>query len=824
MQIIKRDGTYQEYSSDKISNAIKKAFKSVENTIPENELKDIIFSIENEIDFRLDRNEPITVEWIQDRVEIELMKREHFKEVRSYILYREGHTKTREAINGIVEIAGDRNIIPTLRKIQSDFTDNVYDLNILLQKYKLLAIEGMNKDLAFDVLVRSAVELISKEAPKYEYIASRLLNYKLNEEIDNKMSNLGLNSFYDKLVYLSIENIYGPYLVDNFSASEIEELGEYIKDERNELFTYSGLDLLQRHYLLHSNDYGLIEKPQEMFMAIAMHLAMNEDNKVLWAKCIYDAISSMKLSLASSILSNARKPIHEMASSYVDVVPDDNFGIYKTLENYLEISKSGGALGLYFGKVKSGRILNWAKLINEAANVTGYVGDKKSACTVYLDVWHKDIVEFIEYKNDDKDHKLLKGICYPNLFWKMAKENINDSWFLMCPKEISEIKGYHLEDFYGEEWDRKYIECVNDDRISKTEISIKEIVRMILKSVIDNGTPFTFNRDHVNNANPNSHMGIIYCSNLCTEIAQNISSTNHISQKIIDEDDDRVIVEKYEAGNYVSSSLASLNLGRINTNDNKELKNIIDIGVRCLDNCIDLNDYPNPYADISSKNYRSIGLGVIGYQHLLVKNGIQFETEKHLAFANDLFERINFFAINASASIAKEKGAYKFFKGSAYDTGEYFDIRHYTDSKWNKLKAKVQAYGLRNGYLLAVSPTSITSIIAGTTRGIEPIYSKYFNEERKGNSITRVAPDLNTKTFWLYKNAHNINQEWAIKANGVRSRHIDQSQSMSLYITNEYTYRQLLNLYIHAYEYGVKTIHYVRNKMVDEIENEKNQI
>ena len=820
MQIIKRDGTYQEYSSDKIANAIRKAFAAEERRISDNELKDIIFSIENEIDFRLDRNEPITVEWIQDRVEIELMKREHFKEVRSYILYREGHTKTREAINGIVEIAQNRELIPILRKIQKDFPESVYDLGILLQKYKLLTKEGMNKDAALDALILSSEELVSKEAPKYEYIAGRLLAYKINKEVDSKMENLQINNFYDKLVYLGIEELYGSYLVDIYSKEEINELGSYIRYERDELLNYAGLNLIKDHYLVYSNEFGLIEKPQEMFMAIAMHLAINETERLAWAKDIYDALSTNKLVLASSTMMNARRAKHQMISSFIDTVPNDEAGIYKTLENFSQVAKESGGMGFYFGKVEASEnvvngAIRWIRLINDTAHGIKQSANKNSACAVYLDVWHKDLPEFLELKTgDNRCNDILPAVCYPDLFWKMARESINDNWYLMCPEEIRRIKGYSLEDYYGSEWEKKYWDCVKDERISKRIYTVKEVIRIILKSLTDTGTPFVFNRDSVNKMNPNKHKGIIYCSNLCTELAQNMTAVNHFDQEIIrSQNGDKIVVEKYLAGNYVATNLGSLNLGRINTNDNRELKSVIDIAVRALDNVIDLSDYVIPYAKISNDNYRSIGLGVLGYQHCLVKNGIVFESTEHLRFANDLFERINFFAINASSSLAKEKGRYKYFAGSDYDNGDYFKLRNYNDEKWSKLENKVHKYGLRNAYLLTVSPTSLTSIIAGTTKGIEPVYSKLYIEHRNKAVVTRVAPDLNQRTFWLYKNAHTIDQDILIKVAGIRQRHIDQSQALTLYITNDYTYRQLLSLYIKAWENGIKTIHYVRSKV-----------
>ncbi len=171
--------------------------------------------------------------------------------------------------------------------------------------------------------------------------------------------------------------------------------------------------------------------------------------------------------------------------------------------------------------------------------------------------------------------------------------------------------------------------------------------------------------------------------------------------------------------------------------------------------------------------------------------------------------------MRASNAIAREKGAYAFFEGSGWQTGEYFRDRGLVEGRWEELARDVAEHGLRNGYLLAVAPTSSTSIIAGTTAGLDPVMNRYFLEEKKNGLMPRVAPELSMDTFWYYKNAHLIDQSWSVRACGVRQRHIDQAQSMNLYITNEYTFRRVLDLYLLAWEEGVKTIYYVRSKSLE---------
>ena len=237
--------------------------------------------------------------------------------------------------------------------------------------------------------------------------------------------------------------------------------------------------------------------------------------------------------------------------------------------------------------------------------------------------------------------------------------------------------------------------------------------------------------------------------------------------------------------------------------------------VRALDNVIDLNFYPIPFAQITNHRYRSIGLGVSGYHHALAVRGIRWESDEHLTFMDKVFERINYAAIEASAELAKEKGRYEYFEGSDWQTGAYFMKRGYKSVEWNRLQEKVRINGMRNAYLLAIAPTSSTSIISGTTAGVDPAMKRFFLEEKKGTMLPRVAPALSDKTYWLYKSAYQIDQQWSIRAAGVRQLHIDQAQSMNLYITNEFTMKQLLNLYLLAWECGVKTVYYVRSKSLE---------
>ncbi len=827
MLITKRNGTEESYNREKIAVAIKKSFASTGRDAVEETIREMVGKVET---FVLADANNRNVERIQDEVERCLMEHGFYAEAKNYILYRWQRTERRKALNDIVTGTGKPLMAEMLKEIQEDFAGKEYSLTVLAKKFADICKPGMTPDERLSALIKAAVELTTQEAPDWEFIAARLLNFRLAEK---RAAVSGKQSFYEKLVYLTEEGLYGSYILESYSREEIDEAAGFICPERDKLLNYSGLDLLARRYLIHTHSHEPLESVQEMYLGIALHLAMPEKtNRMLWVRRFYDMLSRLEVTMATPTLSNARKPYHQLSSCFIDTVPDTLEGIYRSIDNFAMVSKFGGGMGMYFGKVRAaggnirgfkgvaGGVIRWMRLVNDTAVAVDQLGMRQGAVAVYLDVWHKDLPEFLQLRTNNGDdrmkaHDIFPAVCYPDLFWRMAKEDLNKPWHLFCPHEIMTLKGYCLEDYYGEEWEKRYLDCVNDPRLSRRTISIKDIVRLVLRSAVETGTPFTFNRDTVNRANPNAHRGMIYCSNLCTEIAQNMSAIEHLSTEIRTADGDTVVVDTVKPGDFVVCNLASLSLGHLPLEDETQMREKVATVVRALDNVIDLNFYPVPYAKITNRHYRSIGLGVSGYHHALAIRGIRWESDEHLAFMDEVFERINYAAIEASAELAREKGRYDYFEGSDWQTGDYFVKRGYTSDRWKSLSAKVADCGMRNAYLLAVAPTSSTSIIAGTTAGTDPVMKRFFLEEKKGVMFPRVAPALSDKTFWTYKGAYLIDQTWSVRAAGVRQRHIDQAQSLNLYITNDYTMRQVLNLYTLAWECGVKTIYYVRSKSLE---------
>ena len=830
MNITKRNGEVEVYNNEKISIAIKKSFISTGKDISDSEIAGMVSEVEQ---FIKENPELRTVEDIQNRVEKCLMAHGHYDEAKNYILFRYQRNEQRQAINYIVWTADDRELADVLHSVAREYRERSYSMVTLQEKFSSFTKPGMSQKDSIAALIKAAVELTTPEAPAWEMISARILSYRSEKKITRLEEELGLKTFYRKVKYMTEEGLYGDYILQNYSEEEINEAATFIDPERNKLLNYSGLDLLLKRYVIKNYSGKVIERVQEMFLGIALHLAMPEkEDRLMWVRRIYDLLSKLEVTMATPTLSNSRKPSHQLSSCFIDTVPDSLDGIYRSLDNFSQVSKFGGGMGMYFGKVRAtggnirgfkgvaGGVIRWMRLVNDTAVAVDQLGMRQGAVAVYLDVWHKDLPEFLQLRTNNGDdrmkaHDIFPAICYPDLFWKMAEEDMNQNWSLFCPNEIMRIKGYCLEDCYGEEWERKYLDCVNDQRLSRRVISIKDIVRLVLRSAVETGTPFTFNRDTVNRANPNAHKGMIYCSNLCTEIAQNMAPIETVSKEVETKDGDTVVVTTTRPGEFVVCNLASLSLGRLPLEDEEKMKEKVATVVRALDNVINLNFYPVPYAQLTNQRYRSIGLGISGYHHALAKRRIKWESEEHLEFMDKVFETINRAAILASSNLAKEKGSYQFFEGSDWQTGAYFDKRGYDSAEWQDVRKTVALQGMRNAYLLAVAPTSSTSIIAGTTAGLDPIMKRFFLEEKKGSMLPRVAPELSDETYWMYKSAYLINQKWSVRASGVRQRHIDQAQSMNLYITNDFTMRQILDLYLLAWKEGVKTIYYVRSKSLE---------
>lgn len=689
-------------------------------------------------------------------------------------------------------------------------------------------------DQLTNLLILEGLSRINEQEPEWTYFCAHIYLKKLYKEA---AANRGYDrekqygDFYELIQTLVSKGLYNKMLLENYSKSEIEEIGKFIVPERDHLFTYIGLRTLADRYLTRDFTKEIFELPQERFLIIAMTLMANEkkENRLVLIEQAYWAMSNLYMTVATPTLSNAGKPVGQLSSCFIDTIDDSLQGIFDSNTDIANLSKSGGGIGAYFGKIRSrgsdikgfkgvsSGVIPWMKQLNNTAVSVDQLGQRKGAIAVYLDVWHKDIFSFLDAKLNNGDerlrtHDLFTGVCIPDIF--MEQVEARGDWYLFDPHEVRQVMGYSIEDFYDEQkgngsFREKYWECVENEQLSKEKVPAIEIMKRIMISQLESGTPYMFYRDEVNRHNANSHQGMIYCSNLCTEITQNQSPTTVEEQYT---EDGKIITVK-TPGDFVVCNLSSINLAKAVTED--VLEKLISIQVRMLDNVIDLNTIPVLQAKLTNQKYRAIGLGTFGWHHLLALKQLKWENDEAVQYADELYEKISYLTIKASLELAKEKGSYPVFKGSDWETGAYFDKKGYRSDNssldWDSLKSEISKHGIRNGYLMAVAPNASTSILAGSTASIDPIFQKVYSEEKKDYKIPVTVPDLNPTTTWFYKSAYLIDQRWSIKQNAARQRHIDQSISFNFYVQNTIKAKDLLELHLTAWKEGLKTTYYVRS-------------
>ncbi|MBC1664011.1 ribonucleoside-diphosphate reductase subunit alpha [Listeria welshimeri] len=698
--------------------------------------------------------------------------------------------------------------------------------------------EDYAADELVDYLIREAEARTDIHIAEWEHFAARLYLNKLYKKASkNRFYNDDdkYGSYVGLQESLGERGIYSGNILKNYSKEDLIVAGKLIDPEKDKLFTYNGLYLLATRYLATDSERNIYELPQERWLTIALYLMQNEpkEKRMKLVEEAYWALSNLYMTVATPTLANAGKVGGQLSSCFIDTVDDSLQGIYDSNTDVARVSKHGGGVGAYLGYVRStgaairgvkgasGGVIPWIKQLNNTAVSVDQLGQRKGAIAVYLDVFHKDIESFLDLRLNNGDqrlraHDVFTAVCIPDIFMEAVERR--GEWYLFDPHEVKAKKGWYLQDFYDESkgigtFREKYEELVADETISKKIVKAIDIMKRIMMSQLETGNPFMFYRDEVNRMNPNKHEGMVYSSNLCTEIMQNMSPTKMI-QEIIS--GDQIVITK-QAGDFVVCNLSSVNLGRaVLAEEEGTLERLIEVEVRMLDNVIDLNELPVPQATITNQKYRSIGLGTFGWHHLLALKNIAWDSEEAEKYADELYEQINYLAIRASNKLAQEKGAYKVFKGSDWNTGEYFARRNYNSPEWQELAKEVAEKGLRNAYLVAVAPNMSTAQIAGSTASIDPIYSAFYYEEKKDYRRPVIAPDLNLSTYPYYeKGAYKVDQFASVRQNGRRQRHVDQSLSFNFYVPSGIKASKLLELHMTAWNEGLKTTYYVRSNDID---------
>ena len=861
MRVIKRNGKVVSFEEEKIKVAIMKAFLAVEggaaagsSRIHEN-VDVLTKAVVDVFERRMPSGGTLHIEEIQDQVELQLMRSEHHKVARSYVLYREARKNERSEEDGqVVAQDGENDEISSIVKRACEGLEDVGSQQ-LIEEIRNASYDGMSeKDLA-DCMVISARTMVEKE-PNYSYVTARiLLNNIENEvldflEIDRKLKSDRSKMYSEALTKTFNKGIELGFLNKELKEFDLEKISNSIDESRDFNFTYLGLQTLYDRYFITSDDTRY-ELPQVFLMRVAMGLAINEKDRDARAVEFYNLLSSFDYMSSTPTLFNSGTHRPQLSSCYLTTVPDDLSGIYGAIRDNALLSKWAGGLGNDWTNVralgsrikgtngKSQGIVPFLKVSNDTAVAVNQGGKRKGAFCAYLECWHLDVEEFLDLRKNTGDdrrrtHDMNTANWIPDLFMKRLEED--KDWTLFSPSDVPE-----LHDLYGQEFEKKYEEyealAEKDELSLYKKIPAKTLWRKMLSMLFETGHPWVTFKDPCNIRSPQGHVGTVHSSNLCTEITLN---TNE-------------------------EEIAVCNLGSINLPqhiqegkiDIDQLKNTVRTAVRMLDNVIDINYYPVPQAENSNKKHRPVGLGLMGFQDALYKLGISYNSEEAVKFADKSMELISYFAIEASSELAAERGTYQTYEGSLWDRGifpidsinllkeqrgeNYLDQNIETTLDWDSLREKVKKSGMRNSNVMAIAPTATIANITGVSQSIEPTYQNLFVKSNLSGEFTVVNPylieELKNKELWddvmlsdlkyyegslsqinripeeikeKFKTAFEVEPKFIVEAASRRQKWIDQAQSLNLYIANvdgkklDITYRM-------AWYKGLKTTYYLRS-------------
>ena len=705
-----------------------------------------------------------------------------------------------------------------------------------LEKYLIEDIS--TKDIT-NLLIKTAINLITVENTHRQIIAGRLLIMDLYKqahrnrgiEIDAPYSG---ESFLNLMKDYIAKDIYYRGFFNYYTEEDIQKAGSYINKETDMEYTYTTAMMLKSRYLLNPKKV-VHELPQEMYMSIALFLAIPEpqEKRLAIALKMYDYCSSQKISLPTPTLMNARTNFNQLSSCFKINIDDDLRSIYHNIENMAQISKFGGGIWAYLGNIRAkgasirgikgvwGWVIPRIKVINDTAVAVNQLGTRAGAISVTLDIRHRDILDFLDLQTETGDIRrksfdIFPAVTIPDLFMKRVMNN--EDWTLFDPKEINDVTGNKLQDLFDDAFENKYVELEQNPNITlKQTIPAKELFKKFLKSVVETGMPYSFFRDTVNRTNPNKHAGNIYSSQLCTEIAQNTSPSTFTEET----EQDGTINIKYKSGDLVVCNLASINVAKVNKAE--DIKEVLPIAMRILDNVIILNLFPIKEAEITALKYRSVGLGFLGLAEYLATNNMVYDSVFARDHIDQLFEQYAFATLQASCDMSVERGQYPLFPWSEWSKWVLFWRNEERYAKHSYLKdqrapliSDIKSKGLRFAYHLSPAPNTSTSLVVGTTAGLLPIYKKYFVETNNITPSVNVAPKLSTQNTRFYKEYVHMDMNNVIDMIAVIQKWIDQSISFEWMINPaNVSPAELYSYYIKARQQGIKTIYYVRSMSLD---------
>lgn len=703
------------------------------------------------------------------------------------------------------------------------YLDSIYSQNISSEKIQ-------------DILINYAVSMTSFEESDWTYLAGKLLMRKTQEGVF-KNRGFSYGNFYETIKKMVELGVYDSRLKE-YGEEEIRELEKEIDISRDMIYDYAGANMFVNRYLLKYSG-KIFELPQEVFMCIAMLLAINEENRVLVAKNFYNALSLKKISLATPILANLRVPNGNLSSCFITAMDDNIESIFYNIDTIAKISKNGGGAGLNISRIRaknsmvngyhnaSGGVIPWIKIINDTAVAVNQQGRRAGAVTVALDSWHLDIESFLELQTENGDQRGKAYDIYPqvvvsDLFMERVEKNLE--WTLLDPYEIRMKYGVELCELYGKEFEKKYLEIEKDrDIILKKIVKARELFKEIMKTQIETGMPYIFFKDRANLMNHNSHVGMIGNGNLCMESFSNFSPSRDFKESI----DENSGVRKVNLGEVHTCNLVSLNLAEI---EREELEKNVSIAVRILDNTIDLTKTPIKESDKHNRNYRAIGVGTMGLADYLAREYMIYEDS--ILEIDELFEEIALYSLKSSALLAKERGSYPMFKGSQWDRGVFFqkDENWYLENskysqKWKEIFELVKEYGIRNGELTAVAPNTSTSLLMGSTASVNPTFSRFYIEKNQKGAVPRVVKYLKDRS-WFYPEFKNVDPQTYVKIMGRIGKWTTQGVSMELIfdLNKNIKAKDIYDTLMTAWKEGCKSVYYIRTiQKSTNIMNEKEE-
>jgi ribonucleoside-diphosphate reductase alpha chain len=877
-QVIRRNGAVTPFDAGKISIALTKAFLAVEgqSAAASRRIHEAVAGLTDQVVTALMRRasdgRTFHIEDIQDQAELALMRSEHHKVARAYVLYREERARTRDAKRSVVQA----DAAPALRVKTADGRESALDMDAVaaavanacagydgadadavMVEIKRNIYDGMTLEELALAKIMAARVLIEAE-PNYAYVSANLLLDKLSDEAH---AFVHATPPADKFDYASYFPAYVKRAIDlqlldpEMARFDLTKLAAAIEPQRDRAFQFLGLQTLYDRYLIHSGDTRF-EMPQAFFMRVAMGLAVREIDREARAIEFYRLLSSFDFMCSTPTLFNAGTLRPQLSSCFLTSVPDDLDGIFKSVKDNALLSKYAGGLGNDWTRVRglgahikgtngaSQGVVPFLKVANDTAIAVNQGGKRKGAVCAYLETWHIDIEEFLDLRKNTGDdrrrtHDMNTANWVPDLF--MQRVAADDIWTLFSPDEAPD-----LHDLYGPAFAEAY--TAYEAKAARGEMTVfkqlraVDLWRRMLTMVFETGHPWITFKDPCNIRSPQQHCGVVHSSNLCTEITLNTS-------------DDEVAV----------CNLGSINLVNHTTAaglDRDKLTHTVRTAIRMLDNVIDVNFYTIPEARRSNLRHRPIGLGLMGFQDALQIQRIPMASDRAVAFADESMEAISYHAIAASSDLAAERGRYPSFDGSLWSRGILpidsidmvgaargaLDLNTSSTLDWAQLRKRVAAQGMRNSNTMAIAPTATISNICGVSQSIEPAYQNLYVKSNMSGDFTVVNPylvhDLKARGLWdevmisdlkyfdgsvgaidrvpddlkaLYATAFEIDSCWLIESAARRQKWIDQAQSLNLYIAAP-NGRKLDQLYRLAWERGLKTTYYLRSRSATHVE------